>query len=563
MRVYSPALVLLSAVKFSLDTGGMIKRAYLLRGFLVLAFLGASPAAAQFLEGGNPLQQRLQGVSVPLQLPATAEPLFQAAALATFYERHAYQPVWTIGAYLRPAATELLDVIAATADEGLDPGNYHAEALDVLRRQFLLAPSSQVAIDIELLLSDAFLQVARDLHQGRSAPASGGGREPSFGDSRELVPLLDRALVGGQVRATLQSLLPTHPDYAALRTALKRYRKIAESGGWPRIPAGAVLRRGSVGQGVPLLRQRLFSEGELPPDALGGERFDMKLEAAVRSFQRSHGLAVNGVVGLKTRTALNVPAAERAKQLAVNLERRRWLPRDYSGRALLVNIPGFTLQLWEEKRVSLEMRVIVGRQARQTPNFSSTITAVVLNPQWDVPRSIAVKDLLPLVQSDVGYLARRGFHVYAAGRRDEEELDPATIDWQSLGRNNFPYHLVQEPGPYNALGRLKFIVPNDERIYLHDTPSQSLFAATTPAFSSGCIRVAKPRELALRLLSGTSYANVAELTAALDEGGGRVVHLPEPMPIHIVYWTAWVEDHGDVQFRPDLYQRDSLLSDAL
>ncbi|HAD04769.1 MAG: hypothetical protein A2091_08875 [Desulfuromonadales bacterium GWD2_61_12] len=541
----------------------MVTRNDLLRSWLVLALLGSWPQTTHALDLGSGLQQRLQGVGAPLRMEVAAEPLYQTPALVAFYEGHAYQPVWTIGSYLRPGAVELLDVIAAAAEEGLEPRHYHAAALDVLRRRYLLTPVGELANDLELLLSDAFFQLACDFHHGRSAPAHAHGREPSPEAPRELAQLLDRALVGGQVRTTLQSLLPTHPDYAALRAAWQRYQKIAENGGWPRIPDQPVLRRGSTGRSVSLLRQRLASEGELPAVALNGECFDAQLEAAVRTFQRRYGLAVNGVVGAKTRAALNVPASARARQLALNLERRRWLSRNFSERALLVNIPGFTLQLWDKKRVTLAMRVIVGRQARQTPNFSSTITAVVLNPQWDVPHSIAVADLLPLAQADASYLIRRGFHVYAAGHRNGDELDPASIDWSSLGRENFPYHLVQEPGPHNALGRLKFIVPNDERIYLHDTPSRSLFSATTPAFSSGCIRVAKPRELALRLLAGTSYASVAALTAALDEGGGRIVHLPEPRPIHIVYWTAWIEDNGEVQFRPDLYQRDSGLSAVL
>lgn len=527
--------------------------------FLVVCFvLGLIPAssAAQSLNVGDGLRQRLQGVGAPLQVEAIGESLRNGTALVYFYERHTYQPVWTIGSFLRPEATELLAAIAGATEEGLDPGNYHAAILDALRRRFVLTPTVGLATDLELLLSDAFFQLAADFRYG-AVPA--GSNVPR--DSREFARILDQALAGGQVRATLRALLPVYPDYAALRGACLRYRQIEENGGWPRIPAGSSLRRGSEGRGVVALRQRLASEGDLPPEAVDGERFDAALEKAVRLFQRRNGLPDNGVVGGKTRAVLNVPASVRASQLALNLERRRWLPRDFADRALLVNIPGFSLQLWDNERVTLAMRVIVGRQARQTPDFSSDITAVVLNPQWDVPHSIAVKDLLPLIQNDVGMLARRGFHVYAAGRRDEEELDPATIDWQSLSKKNFPYHLVQEPGPHNALGRLKFIVPNDDHIYLHDTPSRALFSAATPAFSSGCIRLEKPRELALRLLSGTPYGSTSDLAAALERGDGRVVPLAQPLPIHIVYWTAWVDADGLVQFRSDLYQRDPPLAE--
>jgi murein L,D-transpeptidase YcbB/YkuD len=516
----------------------------------------ASAAAAPPLAAGDGLRQRLQGVGAPLRVEAAAESLYNVSALVNFYDRHAYQPVWILGSFLRPAAKELLAAIAAAAAEGLEPGNYHSAALDTLCRRFVLLPTDGLATDLELLLTDAFFQLAADYRYGSTAPDGSAARDP-----REFARLLDQALAGGQVQPLLRSLLPLYPDYAALRSAWQRYRQIGESGDWPRIPAGGTLRRGSQGRGVAALRQRLASEGDLPPEASGGELFDAALEKAVRRFQRRHGLPVNGVVGSKTRTALNVPATARAAQLALNLERRRWLPREFPTSSILVNIPGFSLQLWERGRVALTMRVIVGRLARQTPNFSSNIIAVVFNPQWDVPRSIAVEDLLPRIQNDVTFLTRRGFHVYTAGRRDEEELDPTTIDWQGLGKKNFSYHLVQEPGPYNALGRLKFIVPNGDYIYLHDTPSRALFSAATPAYSSGCIRLEEPQELAVRLLADTPYGNAADLAVALDEGGSRVVPLAQPRPIHIVYWTAWVDTDGLVQFRSDLYQRDQSLAE--
>lgn len=536
----------------------MNKRNFFLASCIVLSVCAAS-AVAQPLDAAAELRQRLQGVGAPLRMTVATESLGNVSALVFFYDRHVYQPVWTLGSFLRPAAKELLAVIAAAEEEGLDPGNYHAVTLDTLRRHFALTPTDGLAIDLELLLSDAFFQLASDYRYGRQAPGANGAHR----DPQEFTRVLDQALAGGQVRAVLQALLPQAPDYAALRSAWQRYRNIGENGDWPQLSAGAPLRRGSKGPDVAALRQRLASEGDLPSAAAAGDRFDAALEQAVRNFQRRYGLPVNGVVGAKTRAALNVPATARAAQLALNLERRRWLPRDFSQRALLVNIPGFTLQLWEQERLSLTMRVIVGRLARQTPNFSSRITAVVFNPQWDVPRRIAVEDLLPQAQKDATVLARRGFHVYAAGRRNGEELDPTAIDWRRLNKTNFPYHLVQEPGPHNALGRLKFIVPNDDYIYLHDTPSRSLFSEAMPAFSSGCIRLEAPRELAVRLLAGTPYGSAAALAAALNDGGSRVVHLAQPLPIHIVYWTAWVDADGLVQFRPDLYQRDSSLAATL
>jgi murein L,D-transpeptidase YcbB/YkuD len=281
----------------------------------------------------------------------------------------------------------------------------------------------------------------------------------------------------------------------------------------------------------------------------------------VRRFQFRHGLVADAIVGRQTLAALNVTAAERAHQLAVNLERWRWLPRFFGMRHLRVNLPAFHLELIEKGERVLDMRVIVGRLLRPTPAFVGRMTYLVLNPYWEVPPRLAVLDLLPKIQKDRDYLAKNGFKVFTLS--GGAQRNPAAIDWQQLGPGNFPYHLRQDPGPKNSLGRIKFIFPNKYNIYLHDTPTPELFAREQRTFSSGCIRVEKPIELAQALLRGTQLASPTLLEAALAGTVGEIVSLSSPVPVYLLYFTAWVEADGTRNFRPDLYKRDPRLDAVL
>jgi murein L,D-transpeptidase YcbB/YkuD len=374
--------------------------------------------------------------------------------------------------------------------------------------------------------------------------------------------MLNQALASGRIRDSLQALLPADPAYAALRSAWQDLQLLAAVGGWPRLSFKPPLRPGASGPEVAALRQRLVVSGDLPASEGSGETFDAGLEDAVRRFQLRHGLVMDAIVGPQTLAALNVPAAQRAHQLAVNLERWRWLPRFSGERHLRVNLPAFQLELIEKGERVLDMRVIVGRLLRPTPAFVGRMTYLVLNPYWEVPHRLAVLDLLPKIQKDPGYLAENGFKVFTlAGGAPRH---PAAIDWQQLGPGNFPYHLRQDPGPKNALGRIKFIFANHYNIYLHDTPTPELFEREQRSFSSGCIRIEKPFALAQQLLRGSRLADPAALETALQRGMvSEIVSLPTPVPIYLLYFTAWVEADGTLNFRPDLYKRDSRLDAAL
>jgi murein L,D-transpeptidase YcbB/YkuD len=261
--------------------------------------------------------------------------------------------------------------------------------------------------------------------------------------------------------------------------------------------------------------------------------------------------------------ALNVPVEERVRQIERNLERRRWSLDNWGERYLLINIPGFELDVFEGHHSVLNMKAVVGMPSRPTPVFSAEVTRLVLNPSWEVPHNIAVSDIIPAVRKDPDYLTKRNIKVFEGWNTDAREVDPSTLDWLLLSKDNFPYRLRQEPGPANPLGAVKFILPNPYSVYLHDTPARALFARSDRACSSGCVRVEKAIELADYLLGDEAAWNRERILAVIDQAIEQTIRLPRPIPVHFVYWTSWVDSSGTVHFRKDIYGLDPLLDEAL
>jgi murein L,D-transpeptidase YcbB/YkuD len=312
------------------------------------------------------------------------------------------------------------------------------------------------------------------------------------------------------------------------------------------------------------LRERLRLEDDLgPAQEQDAELFDPALEQATKKFQRHHGLEADGAVGAATRAELNVPVERRVGQLELNLERWRWLPEDLGRRHIIVNIAAFELEVVEEDAVILAMRVVVGRLYNRTPVLSDTMRYIVLNPYWHVPRGIAAEELLPIIKKDPSYLAKYKLRVFPNSGPDTREVDPANIDWSALSSAEFPFRLRQDPGPINSLGRVKFMFLNKFNVYLHDTPARPLFEETQRDLSHGCIRIQKPIELAVYLLQQEPGWNREALVRALDDAVDRTVPLPEPIQIHLLYWTAWADADGTIQFRPDIHGGDDPLWQAL
>lgn len=502
---------------------------------------------------------------------AAGETLHARTALGLFYEKRLYRPAWSGPRRPLAQATMLASALERTSDEGLDPAAYHLDAIrDLLARIGSAGADPGLLADLDLLLTDAFL--IRGAHQvsGRVDPESFDPEWIAVRREVDLVALLEETMASKRSPAeALAELAPRNPGYARLRDTLARYRALAASGGWPMVPESTdeKLEPGETDARIPLLRRRLAATGDLearPADRLPDQEllYDDAMAEAVRRFQRRHGLLDDAAIGRKTLAAMNVAAAERVRQIELNLERWRWLPLDLGERYILVNIPDFRLELVENSRPVLTMRVVVGRPFRRTPVFSDTMRYLVLNPFWDVPHKLAVEDKLPEIQKDPTYLSRLGVRVFEGWGTTGRELDPATVDWATLSRRHFPYRLRQDPGPQNALGRIKFMFPNKFSVYLHDTPARELFSREARDFSSGCIRIERPLELAEALLADAGWDG-ERLTKALETERDRSVPLARPIAVHLLYWTAWVNEDGTVHFRNDLYGRDAALAQAL
>jgi murein L,D-transpeptidase YcbB/YkuD len=510
------------------------------------------------------LRTRLERAGTPMRLEVRGDSIMAVASMPRFYERRAYQPAWASAGRPSAVAGELPALLRRADLDGLRPADYHLEALERLVDEGGAGWDAARLADLDLLLTDAFLLYGSHLLSGRINPET---LDPEWRANRrgtDLVPVLERALDGEGVAAALDGLRPPQEGYRRLRDVLRRYRAVAADGGWPVVPPGPTLRLGARDARVPSLRQRLALSGDLADlEAADPQTFDAALERAVRRFQGRHGLEVSGVVDAAAIEALNAPVEQRTRQLELNLERWRWLPQHLGTRHILVNIAAFALDVVEDGRPVLDMRVVVGRPYRRTPVFSDTLRYLVLSPTWHVPRNIAVQDKLPQIKRDPGYLAAQRMRVYLPHEGALTELDPATVDWANVTAARFPYVLRQDPGPLNALGRVKFMFPNSYTVYLHDTPTRDLFARAERDFSSGCIRIERPIELAEYLLRDDPRWTRQAILGAVGAGVERTVWLRTPIPVHLLFWTAWADEEGVVQFRKDLYGRDARLDAAL
>ena len=378
----------------------------------------------------------------------------------------------------------------------------------------------------------------------------------------ETVDIAGRALAAPALRTFLAEEFRRNAWYRRLQATLAAYRRIGDAGGWDPLAGGAsAIRPGTKDARIPALAERLAVSGDLGDAGSYANRdaMDATLEAAIRRFQARHGLAADGIVGSATLAALNRPVEERILQLRLARERARWVLDGVADDFVAVNIAGFRAFVVAGRRLVWETRVVVGRDQRQTPLFRDQLQYIVFNPGWTVPYSIATRDLLPQIKADPDWFASRDFSVRA---QNGETVDPASVDWQSLTRGNFPYVLIQAPGPMNALGQVKFMFPNEYAVYLHDTPSRELFAAAERAFSSGCIRVEKPLELAEILLRANGWDR-SRIDAAVASGRTMTVHLAERRPILLLYLTANVDPDGSVHFYRDIYDRDRRVAAAL
>jgi L,D-transpeptidase YcbB len=521
----------------------------------------AQPAAVD----GDPLARAIAAELDAWTTAAEAEPTIHGARIALpervqeFYTRRGFRAAWNSARN----AEQLQRALAESYQEGLDPKDYHLPLLEDLAGQIARgAATDALRAQYDVLLTEALLRLAYHLSFGKVDPQTFDAQW-NYGRtlaSMDVARKVEDALAAEDIYARVEALKPAHSLYTGLERELARYRAAAETP-TPAIAAGPTLRPGDSDARAPALRVRLIESGDLDPaTATDSLDYDAALETAVRSFQARMGLASDGVVGADTVAELNVPPADRIRQLRVNLDRGRVLLQDLPDEFVVVNIAAFTVYFVRGQQIVWQARAQVGKPYRRTPIFRSQISYLVLNPTWTVPPGIIEKDILPAARRDPSTIARKGLRVLDA---DGRELDPASIDWSRYRSGHIPYTLRQDPGPSNALGRVKLMFPNPYLVYLHDTPSQALFERTERAFSSGCVRVERALQLAELVLDDPERWNAASIASAIELGEVRTVTLKRNIPVLLTYWTAWVDPQGRTNFRRDIYGQDAQWAQAL
>ena len=457
---------------------------------------------------------------------------------------------------------ELISIINDIDSEGLNPDDYLLQILQKYNDRYGQLTDEERA-DFDILLTESLVRLANHLRFGKVNPES---LDPNWNLDRDTgnddpLDIIQAIIDSDSIQAFIDQAIPRQPFYKRYKKALADYRKIMEEGGWPAVPSGPALKPGMNDPRIKLLKKRLQIEGYLQEPTSGlSDYFDAMLEAAVKEFQQRHGLDADGVAGKQTLEAINVSVKDRIDQIRVNLERGRWVLKDVHGEFLIVNIAGFKAYLVRENKLIWTSRVIVGRTYRKTPVFKSAIKYMIFNPTWTVPPGILRKDVLPKASKEPAYITDQRFEVV-----DDEgrQVDPDSLDWSGYTGKNFPYILRQKSGPDNALGRIKFVFPNSHFVYLHDTPHKELFGNPERTFSSGCIRIENPVQLAELLLNDKDKWNQQKIADAIATNKTQTVYLPEPVTIMLLYWTVIIEPDGIVNFRKDIYDRDNKVMQAL
>jgi murein L,D-transpeptidase YcbB/YkuD len=504
------------------------------------------------------LRDRIDMLSITPGATIEGAPIAAATLGEALYARRDFEPAWTDPEMVK----QLYDQVLRSVEHGLNPDDFHARQLGARLNASSRWNDPMFRADTEILCTDALARLAVTLQFGKLDPAD---LDPAWNFSRKIArqdPLayLNQVLETEAVASTLATLGPQNRYYRRFQTGLKKYRAIMAGGGWPTVSTGPVLEIGASGSRVADLRQRLRITGDLSEsDPTDPNEFDSRLDAAVKHFQVRHGIDADGKVGPRTIEELNVPVETRVNQLRASLERMRWVFRDLPDRFLIVDIAGFHASLMENDEEAWATRVQVGKPFHATPIFKDTLTYLEFNPTWTIPPGILHKETLPAIRNDQNYLSRNNISVVTTSGKI---VDPSTIDWPATATGGFPYMIRQEPGDGNALGRVKFMFPNQYMVYLHDTPSKGLFARSERAFSHGCIRTENPFDLAELLLrdQGWDRARIDGVLASLKT---TRVNLEKPITVMLLYWTAEVGEDGTVFFRKDVYNRDPAVIEGL
>ena len=502
-------------------------------------------------------------------------------AVLKAYSARQFAPIWLSGTGLNEKATQLLAQMGAADAEGLRAADYLPASLESFTDVGTsLADEPAGLAQLELEITRAAITYALHASRGRVEPRkidrNMSVRPERVGPAKALEMLTsadrpDRYLAG---------LLPNYPEYHALKAALAGFRERPKGKTFEPIAGGRLIRPGRSDQRIHQIRRRLIELGEYElkiseetsvrteqvstgENALTSPVYDKSLFKAIKRFQRKRGMKSGGIIGPNTLAALNGTRGNQADKIIINLERMRWLPQDLGKRHVFVNQAAYRMRFIDANKVVHEARVIVGKPRHQTPVMSDEMEHIIFNPYWNVPRSIATKEMLPQLARNPYYLAERGYQVFYNDGRSSRRIDSTYVDWYRVSRHNFRFHIRQPPGRTNALGKMKFMFPNKNNIYLHDTPTKSLFSRTTRAYSHGCVRLQNPDKLAKMILRLDRGWNARKIDRMVASGRNQRVNLKTKIPVHLTYFTAWPRSSGEIAFLDDMYNRDKALKQAL
>ena len=506
--------------------------------------------------------------------------LSSATNTTKFYEQNRYKNFWILEDFtLNKNIFDMIWVIRQKSNTPKKQKRYHLKQVnqilqDIKSDKLIKDKDRNLAVcKLDILITDAFFAIASDIYQGeidfkkfkkilrKRHQKDSINYVWDMDKTMDYVPLLYKLTKENDILNGLDNLEPKSELLTRLKQGLRFYEDIKEKGGWQKIPKGKTLKRGIKSKRVSLLRQRLAITKDLKSSDLNGTLFDDVLEDAVKHFQERNGITPTGKVAKETLKSLNIPVEERIKTIKLNIQRAKFEKDSFEYDHVWINIPEFKMKFIKNSQTLFEMRTVVGSIKNPTPIFDANMSYLVLNPYWNVPQSIAKKEILAKIQENPEYLLVKNYKVYKSWKSDRQEIHPYDVDWTLYDHKDdkkLPFNFSKQPGVNNPLGAMKFMFPNKYAVYMHDTPEKNLFKKSKRAFSHGCIRLHKPKELLKYLSENYLTTSYNKLKDILKQGKNTHVNLKREIPVFIRYYTSWVDDYGVVNFRNDIYNYDKI-----
>jgi L,D-transpeptidase YcbB len=493
-----------------------------------------------------------------------------AEEISAFYSKRNYAPVWINSrGQLNQLGNELLQQLETAWEDGLPDEDEKLQSInnsltELNRRSSRNTNFPERVSELDVALTGAYFDYASALATGLIDPSKLDVIWTIIPEEPDLANHLEQAAANGNIAQSLEQLKPDHKPYEMLKQAYHQLMEVEANGGWPLPGSHETLTENDSAAFVIDLKAYLRVTGDLPvkdSDYMNSPMFDTDLTEAVKRFQMRHGLDQDGIPGKNTLEAMNVPLTDRLNQIRLNLERMRWLPGDLGENHIIINIPDFSFEFHRQGELIQEMNVVVGENEHYTPVLEDTLYAVIFNPTWNVPNSIATSEIFPKMLEDKSYMEKNEFSVLRDSYVSKDTIDIHSYDWSEVSRDSFPYFIVQHPGPINSLGQIQFMLQNQYSIFLHDTPAGHLFDREKRDFSHGCVRLEKPEELAMILLQDQLPNDT--IMKYISEDDKRVVNLEEKIPVHLIYQTAWANDNNMLHFREDIYGFDKMTLEHL